>query len=140
MSATISRSQHRLARERAHYLCEYCQTAEVLSGLKNNVDHIIAKSRGGSNDLDNLCAACSFCNGCKHAKVTGIDPETGQPVGLFNPRQQTWHEHFRWHDDGTIIIGLTACGRATVEALCLNEPLRVAARSLWVQTGRHPPK
>jgi len=139
MAATISRSQHRLARERANYLCEYCQTAEVLSGLRNSVDHIISRSRGGSNDLDNLCAACSFCNGSKHAKVTGVDPETGQTVGLFHPRQQNWREHFRWSDDGTLIIGLTTCGRATVETLNFNESLRVAARSLWVQIGRHPP-
>src|SRR6476469_3175958 len=109
MAAKISRSQHRLARERANYLCEYCQTAEVLSGLRNSVDHIISRWWGGYKDMDNLCAACSFYNGCKHAKVTGVAPETRQTVGLFHPRQQNWREHFRWNEDGTLIMGLTAC-------------------------------
>jgi len=44
-----------------------------------------------------------------------------------------------WNEDGTEIIGLTAAGRATVVALCLNNDEIVAARSLWVQAGWHPP-
>jgi hypothetical protein len=34
---------------------------------------------------------------------------------------------------------LTATGRATIAALRLNNPETVAARSLWVQAGWHPP-
>ena len=107
--------------------------------MKCTTDHITPKSRGGSDELDNLCAACVFCNGRKYAKIEGVDPETMQKVQLFHPRQQQWHEHFRWSEDGAIIVGLTTCGRATIAALELNAPLRVAARSIWVQTGRHPP-
>lgn len=135
----LSESLRRRVRERANFLCEYCQTAEVLSGLRCAIDHIIPKSRGGSDDLDNLCAACTFCNSRKYAKTAGIDPETGQAVRLFHPRQQQWSEHFQWRQGGTIIVGLTACGHATMEVLQLNEPLRVAARSIWSQAGRHPP-
>ena len=40
----------------------------------------------------------------------------------------------------TEIIGLTATGRATIAALRLNNPEIVAARSLWVQAGWHPPR
>jgi len=59
-------------------------------------------------------------------------------VSLFHPRQQHWHEHFAWSEDGTQIIGLTSCGRATIEALQLNHSLIVATRTIWVQTGYHP--
>lgn len=127
-------------RRRANFQCEYCQTAEILSGMKCEVDHITPKSRGGSDALDNLCAACAFCNSRKHGKVDDIDPEIQQRTSLFDPRNQRWHEHFQWNENGTVIIGLTPCGRATVNALVLNDPLRIAARSIWIQTGRHPPK
>jgi hypothetical protein len=61
-------------------------------------------------------------------------------VRLFNPRRQQWSRHFRWSDDGTVIIGLTACGRATIEALKLNNELAKQARALWRDAGIHPPK
>lgn len=134
----LSEAVRNSVRERANFLCEYCQTAEILSGLRCVTDHIIPTSRGGSDELDNLCAACTFCNSHKYTKIEGSDPETGQNVRLFHPRQQQWPDHFHWSEDGKTIVGLTACGRATIEALQLNEPLRVAARSIWIQTGRHP--
>ena len=139
MSSTLSDSTRQFVRKRANYHCEYCKAAELLMGLKCEIDHIIPRSRGGSNELDNLCAACTFCNGRKYIKVGGVDPNIGQIALLFNPREQEWPAHFRWSGDGTIIIGTTPCGRAAVEALQLNDSLRVAARSIWVHTKRHPP-
>lgn len=136
----LSASIREVVRARATFQCEYCQTVETLSGMKCEVDHIVPKSRGGSDQLDNLCAACALCNSHKHTKIYGTDPDTMQRTHLFDPRSQQWHEHFRWNENGTDIIGLTTCGRATVNELALNEPLRVAARSIWVQTGRHPPR
>jgi len=58
---------------------------------------------------------------------------------LFNPRRQRWPEHFEWSEDGTQIVGLTDCGRATVEALKMNNPRIVRARQLWISVGWHPP-
>lgn len=58
---------------------------------------------------------------------------------LFNPRQQQWQEHFAWTEDNTRIMGLTACGRATVVALKLNNSLAVTVRRNWVKAGWHPP-
>ena len=135
----LSESLRNHVRERANFRCEYCQTAEILSGLKSTTDHIIPKSRDGSDELDNLCSACVFCNSRKYSKIESVDPETGQKVQLFHPRQQQWAEHFQWSKDGTTIVGLTIIGRATINALELNELLRVTARSIWVQTGFHPP-
>lgn len=39
----------------------------------------------------------------------------------------------------TRIIGITPCGRATVEALRLNHLLAVSARTVWARSGYHPP-
>jgi hypothetical protein len=76
----------------------------------------------------------------KAEQVQARDGRTGRLVRLFNPRRQQWSRHFRWSDDGTVIIGLTACGRATIEALKLNNELAKQARALWRDAGIHPPK
>jgi hypothetical protein len=43
------------------------------------------------------------------------------------------------YEDGTRIIGLTACGRATALALQLNNVIAVMVRREWVAAGWHPP-
>lgn len=126
-------------RRRANYRCEYCQSSEWVSGQPCHIDHIIPCARGGATTSDNLCLACAACNGFKLDHVEALDPQSNQPVALFNPRQQQWREHFAWSDDGTRVAGLTPCGRATVLALKLNRPLAVAARAVWVSINRHPP-
>ncbi len=56
---------------------------------------------------------------------------------IFNPRMQSWQEHFRW--DGVHVIGLTANGRATVAALDLNRAIILEIRTEEAIFGRHPP-
>jgi len=138
-SSTISKALREQVKRRAGFRCEYCQTSEWLNGIEGEIDHIIPRVEGGTNRSDNLCLACTACNGYKQAKTAGNDPVTEQTVALFHPRQQRWGEHFAWSDDGTQIVGLSSCGRATVEVLRLNHPLRVSARAVWVHAGYHPP-
>jgi hypothetical protein len=59
-------------------------------------------------------------------------------VKLFNPRRQKWLRHFTWTEDGTYIVGLTACGRASVTALQLNNTYAVTVRQAWVSAGWYP--
>lgn len=125
---------------RAHYRCEYCQTARRLIGMPLVVDHILAQARGGSNDPENLCGACYRCNEFKGARAYVQDPVTNALVALYNPRTQPWTEHFRWANGGTHIIGITAIGRATVIALRLNNEHIVESRALWLLYGWHPPR
>ena len=122
--------------ERAKGCCEYCQTCEKITAQPMHVDHIIP---GGGDEPDNLCLACANCNLSKHKAITALDPDTESIVALFNPRQQTWSEHFAWRDDGLRIEGLTAVGRATVERLRMNQERAVQAREIWLETGLHPP-
>lgn len=137
--ASIPQALRQQVRARAHNRCEYCQTSEWLSGLPCEIDHIIPQAKGGLTTDNNLCLACSSCNGHKQAITHALDPETGEEMPLFHPRQQRWSEHFAWSADGTTITGLTPTGRATVATLLLNHPLIVAARSIWVGAGLHPP-
>lgn len=140
MSARISDVTRQEVHKRARWLCEYCQCPERLTGLIFPIDHIVPRRAGGSNDLDNLCLACSGCNGHKYVRTTGVDPESNEIVPLYHPRNQPWSEHFMWSADGTSILGLTATGRATIETLQLNRPQAVEARRLWVTAGWHPPR
>lgn len=117
----------------------HCLTPQEITGLRLQIDHIIPEARGGMTVMENLCLACISCNRAKAASVAAIDPISGHSVLLFDPRRQTWHEHFRWSEDGTEIVGRTACGRATVMALQMNNERLVGARSLWVQAGWWPP-
>ncbi len=85
---------------------------------------------------------CGYCR--TPERIVGfrlnIDPITGKRVRLWNPRCESWQDHFCWSDDGTGIVGLFPRGRATVRALRLNRPELVGARSLWVQAGWWPPR
>ncbi len=127
-------------RQRAQHRCEYCQTSEFLSGQYCQVDHIMPRALGGKSTLGNLCLACVDCNRFKLTLIEAIDPQTQVLVPLFNPRTQAWYEHFEWSADGIRVTGLTAVGRVTIDALKINRPLVVAARSAWVSIGRHPPE
>lgn len=136
----ISRRVRERIAETTGYRCGYCATSEFTVGYRLIVDLILPMARRGKPVLENLCLACAACNQFKGARVQARDPITGRRVRLFNPRRQEWKSHFRWNEDGTEIVGLTACGRTTVTALEMNRPEIVAARSFWVQVGWWPPK
>jgi hypothetical protein len=119
--------------------CGYCQSRQEFVYGRFEIDHIVPRARGGTDDEDNLWLACRMCNGHKGAQTHGRDPVSGRRVPLFNPRRQRWSRHFAWTLDGLTIVGLTACGRATVVALRLNNPDAQQVRSRWVSVGWHPP-
>lgn len=123
----------------SHQRCCYCLTQVAVVGDALEIDHIIPLASGGATEESNLCLACSDCNAAKQAQTSATDPQSGQTVPLFHPRQQQWGKHFTWDETKTRIIGLTDVGRATVEALKLNRPLIVNARRRWVLVGWHPP-
>lgn len=141
---SIPKLIYEAVRERARFQCEYCHYPELLSSAPLSIDHIQPQSLGGSDDLDNLALACRRCNERRYNFTTGIDPETGTEIALFNPRQQQWSDHFIWSADALRIIGKTSTGRATCHRLDLNderreEPFIQNARQQWVAGGLHPP-
>jgi hypothetical protein len=126
--------------EAAQHRCGYCLSPQQYVMGKLEIEHIIPRARGGSDDESNLWLSCSLCNRYKGSQVNGVDPVNGATVGLFNPRTQVWSEHFCWSPDGTQAIGLTPVGRATVAALQLNNEVAVEVRRNWVLAGWHPPQ
>ena len=140
MSSKISEETRARVRTAAKDCCGYClsQQKYVLGMLE--IDHIIPKSQGGTDDEKNLWLACRLCNNFKGTQTHKQDPETGRLVQLFNPRTQKWHRHFIWSEDGTHIVGRTACGRATILALQLNNTCALMVRREWISAGWHPPE
>ncbi len=138
-SSYISEELRVKIRTQANNQCGYCRSLQkyVLGILE--IEHIIPKALGGSDDEENLWLACRLCNNFKGTQTHAIDPITNHRVQLFNPRKQKWSRHFTWIDDGINIIGLTACGRATVIALQLNNIYATTVRQAWVSAGWHPP-
>ena len=133
-----SAAARRQVAEWADHRCSYCRSPEIV-GIPMVIEHIIPLAEGGSSDLQNLCLACYRCNEFKGSLLTITDPLTGVGVPFFNPRQQTWSEHFVWQPDSLRLIGITACGRAMIETLHLNSDWIVRARRIWLVAGIHPP-
>jgi hypothetical protein len=124
--------------KRARYRCEYCHAPQRVSGYRFHLEHIIPRTRGGSDGLRNRALACATCNLAKADHTAGIDLRSRVEVGLFNPRIHVWEEHFRWAGDGQTLLGRTLIGRATVAMLDMNNDLRREARQYWFETGWFP--
>lgn len=139
MAPYISVELRRQIEYDAGHRCGYCLSSTRITGTPLDAEHIIAVSRGGKTERDNLWLACHRCNRFKSNRTHAPDPLTGELTPLYNPRIERWREHFRWSRDGTEIIGLTATGRATVEALQMNNEYVVESRRFWVIAGWHPP-
>ena len=138
---TIPAEIVRRTREAARNRCGYCLAPQRIIGGHLEIDHIYPVAKGGSDDEENLWLACSLCNEHKSAKTEAVDPDTGQLVPLFNPRRQSWTDHFQWADNGWHIIGLTPIGRATVLALHMNTDFdAISSRRVWVMVKLFPPQ
>jgi hypothetical protein len=124
-------------RARADGRRQYCLMHESLQGATFHIEHIIPQCQGGRSNSENLVLACPGCNLHKAGRMTAMDPATGRYVRLFHPVLQIWSEHFRFN--GYQIEGLTAEGRATVEALNLNHPRRQRIREVEEAFGLYPP-
>jgi hypothetical protein len=49
-----------------------------------HVEHVVANQHGGSDDLDNLCLSCHWCNLSKGPTLSSL--VEGKLTRLFNPR------------------------------------------------------
>lgn len=117
-----------LVAERANFRCEYCHYPEEFSPSSFEVEHIKPRSAGGVTKFPNLALACSHCNAHKARRQRAVDPVTKKTVRLFNPRTNSWSEHFTIDRATGRIKGLTSMGRVTVGVLCMNYVYPLSAR------------
>jgi 5-methylcytosine-specific restriction endonuclease McrA len=125
----------RLVIGRADNRCEYCLLSQSGQEATFHIDHVTPQSAGGETTIDNLALACVSCSLRKAARQNVIDPDTGAEIPIFDPRTNTWKDHFILR--GVQLVGLTPTGRATIAALALNRPLILAIRQEESALGRH---
>ena len=116
--------------------CEYCGLSQDGQEATFHIDHIYPFAAGDETTESNLALACVSCSLHKSARLTGTDIETGNMEPLYHPRNDSWHEHFRWNNEE--LIGNTPTGRATIEALKMNRQLILSIRIEEIFRGRHP--
>ena len=134
MARDIDESARLLVIERARRRCEYCLVHEDNASFPHQIDHIISRKHGGSSGIGNLAYACILCNRYKGADIASID-HSGRPIRLFDPRRDSWDEHFKL--DGPIIQPLTPVGEVTARMLRLNAAERVIERRLFQALGSY---
>ncbi len=127
-------------RIQAQNRCGYCLLPQNLNPTLLEIEHIIPTATGGTDEEENLWLACRECNSHKSTKTHGLDKTAKRRVRLFDPRRQKWKRHFKFNENKTKIIGKTACGRATVETVKLNNDTLVSVRKLWVEFDLFPPE
>jgi hypothetical protein len=135
----IPRAVRRLVRDRACNRCEYCRHPASHACSPFVCEHVLPRAHGAGDTPAELAWSCQACNSHKYTKTHARDPQTGRVVPLFNPRRQKWERHFAWSEGLLLIIGRTAVGGATVEALHLNRPELVNLRRALHAIGEHPP-
>lgn len=129
----ISTMLRRQVIERSGNLCEYCLLPASVAFFPHEVDHVISEKHGGQTEADNLAYSCWRCNRHKGSDLGSFDPETGEFSLLFNPRTQSWTEHFSYQ--AQYIVGITPQGRTTVNLLQLNSDERLTERRLLGMSG-----
>lgn len=120
---------------RARHVCEYCHAPEAVFNLPFEVEHITPQARGGETSTDNLALSCRSCNLYKSDSVSAFDERTQAEVNLFNPRRDTWREHFSMIEETGEIEGLTETGRVTLRQLRINSNAQLVARKQWLELG-----
>ena len=102
------------------------------------MDHIVPQASSGGDEPENLALCCKSCNIRKGDHISGIDPESREETLLFNPRQDTWNEHFDFDVGRFLLLGRTPRGRATIDQLRMNTSYQIEARKYWVEAGLYP--
>jgi hypothetical protein len=134
MSVYIPQKLRKLVAERAKGHCEYCLHHESDSYTTFQVDHIISLRHGGITIAINLAYACLFCNRYKGSDVGTVLLPKHDFVRLFNPRLDSWQEHFAWEE--LVIVPLSNIGEATIKILDLNNLERIMERQILLEAGR----
>ena len=126
MTSYISAELRRVAIERADGRCEYCRIRESDTFLGCQIDHIIAEKHRGKTIAENLAFTCAFCNRHKGSDIGSIAESTGEFTRFYNPRTDSWNEHFEFSD--FVIQPISPIGETTASILQFNIEERLLER------------
>lgn len=126
MRKSIPAKLRELVISRANALYEYCKYLEEDAFYAFHIDHIISLKHGGQDDPENLSYSCPPCNRAKGSDIGTLIGDNKVLIRLFNPREDTWEDHFSW--DGVEIVPLTDVAIATIQLLKMNHVDRLIER------------
>jgi hypothetical protein len=124
---TISKRNRFEVFKRDKFTCQYC--GKSAPDVVLQADHIIPRSKGGSDDLMNLVTSCRDCNLGKSDKILSDDSaiikRKHQMDELQNRREQL-EMLMQWHRsllelDQDLLQGIAAFWDDLVPGYCLNE-------------------
>jgi hypothetical protein len=131
---SMDATSRQFVRKRAKDRCEYCHLPQAAAPfLTFHIEHVQAQQHVENDSLENLALACPDCNRHKGPNLTTIDPQTRLIIRLFHPRYDVWDSHFEYR--GTIIVGRTSVGEATIRLLQMNTVERVEMRAELQKSG-----
>lgn len=133
MSSYFSQAIRKLVASRADFRCEYCKKPEIIANFPFHIEHIISRQHGGSDNLDNLAFACSWCNWKKGPNIATVLHEKGNLLPLFNPRTETWDDHFKIEEGA--ITGKTDIAKGTIQLLKMNTVELMLERKELIEAG-----
>ncbi len=136
MSSYVSAELRRLVATRANYRCEYCLLHETDTFFGCEIDHVISSKHGGATTADNLAYACMICNRRKGSDLGSILWRTGALVRFFNPRIDSWADHFALA--GAHVRPQTEIGEVTARIFEFNSAERLLERAELISLGRYP--
>ncbi len=130
----ISNKLRELVAVRAKFCCEYCLIPEKFLATTFHIDHIVSQKHGGLTEIDNLAFSCPHCNQNKGSDIgTILKDDKFKIIRLYNPRIDTWDEHFLF--DYGKIEGITKIGTSTVKILEINQIERIILRKTLAEIG-----
>lgn len=80
---TISWGVRKIIIKRDGYVCRYC--GEKLTTETHTIDHVLPRSKGGTEHPNNLVMCCTWCN--KHAKDLEFKNFKAKQEYLLNKKQ-----------------------------------------------------
>jgi hypothetical protein len=111
-------------RRRFAYCCGYCGVHENEAGSALEVDHFQPRSKGGTDELDNLIYCCSACNKFKQGYWPSRET---QGLRLLHPLRDKMADHLMEESDGRI-SALSETGVFHLARLRLNRPQLIQMR------------
>lgn len=112
-------------RRRYNYSCGYCGVSEIFSGAELEIEHFQPKSKGGTDEIENLIYACAKCN--RNKSDYWVDESGPDNLKLLHPLQDNLSHHITKNYDSRL-IGLTPRGWFHIRWLRLNRPQLVKLR------------
>ena len=113
---------------RAQNRCEYCHAPEIVFNMRFEVDHVLPRSHGGSNQLDNLALSCPVCNLFKSDFYPQLELDFAPEQRILHPLRDDIGRHYLLRENSGWLVPITETGRFHIAVLQLNRPELVAYR------------